>query len=261
MFGTSSSQRSDQQTKRPQNPYSRKKVDQQVKRGKGTRVRKNLIKSRCEAFSRLDRSRQFLAFYTVSFPAGMSDDQCFSCLNKWLTRIRKWRIKFPYLWVAERQKNGTIHYHMLTNAFLPIRVVNRMMATAIRNEIQKDSRSTINFCSTSYNGVDVTRVQSPISVTKYITKYLTKQMADQIKQKWHCSRVFSSLAVSLTVHPADAHHLITILCRHQLADDESVILIGNDHFLHIPLKHGPPEEYRSAIYQGNNQRFEQWRIN
>lgn len=256
--GASSTTKSETVQSSKFNAYNRKKGDQPSNRGNGARIRKNLIRNRCEAFARLDRSKKFIAFYTVTFPKGMTDDQCFSCLNKWLTRIRKWRIRFPYLWVAERQKNGTIHYHLLTNAFLPIKVVNGFMGMAIRNELKKDSRSAVNFNYRIYNGVDVTRVQSPKRVTKYITKYLTKELTDQISQKWHCSRVFSQLTVSLTVHAADAHYMISVLKRHQLADNESIIAISNDFFLYLPLKHGPPEQFRKEIYSGNNQRFEQW---
>jgi hypothetical protein len=35
-----------------------------------------------------------------------------------------------YLWVAERQKNNTIHFHLLTNDFMEIRIVNEFMANS-----------------------------------------------------------------------------------------------------------------------------------
>jgi len=52
-----------------------------------------------------------LFFITISFPPCISDRVGYRLLNTWLTRLRKWRKKMSYLWVAERQKNGTIHFH------------------------------------------------------------------------------------------------------------------------------------------------------
>jgi hypothetical protein len=248
-------------SKRAFNPLKAHLNSTRSRKRSGKRIRKNLIKNRCDAFARLDRSRKFLAFYTVSFPAGLSDEACFRCLNKWLTRIRSWRVRFPYLWVAERQKNGTIHFHLLTNMFLPIKVVNGFMGIAIRNDLKKEPGASINFNSSIYNGVDVSRVKSPKQVIKYISKYVTKELADQVPQVWHCSRVFSKLAVALTVHAADAHYLISKLVKHQLSEDLGVVMVSNEFFLYVPLLHGPPDVYRSAMYSGNNQRFEEWRKN
>ncbi len=77
-----------------------------------------------------------MAFYSISFPAGLSDSSCYQILNTCLTRIRKWRKKFSYIWVAERQKNGTTHFHMLTNVYMGIGIVNGFFKVAIDNVLQ-----------------------------------------------------------------------------------------------------------------------------
>lgn len=244
----------------PKQPTAtRKKSRKKLVRGSGVRVRKNLLKNRCDAFSRLSDSQRFLAFYTISFPAHFSDESAMKCLNKWLTRVRKWRRKFPYLWVAERQKNGTIHFHLLTNVFLPIKTTNRLMAIAIRNELKDQPNSKVHFNAGKYNGVDVTRVRSPKHVNAYVAKYLTKDLAERINQKWHCSRLFARLSVSLSVHQADIHHIISILHNHQLLESESIIAISNPHFLYIPLKHGPPREYLEGMRINNESNYQQWK--
>jgi len=76
------------------------------------------------ALMNLKCSRRFIAFYSVSFPEGTTDDQAFECWNLWLTRLRKTYNLLNYIWVTERQKNGTIHYHMLTNNYMPILQIN-----------------------------------------------------------------------------------------------------------------------------------------
>jgi hypothetical protein len=79
--------------------------------------------------SRLEKSRKFLAFYSIRFPVGLPDEKAYKIFNTWFTRCRRDSGLKTYLWVAERQKNGTIHFHLLTNDFLPIKAVNGYMAT------------------------------------------------------------------------------------------------------------------------------------
>ena len=74
----------------------------------GNRVRWSEVRKRCQSFFMLPQSQRYSVFVTISFPCGLSDKDCRTALNNWLTRIRQIRPRFPYLWVAERQKNGTL---------------------------------------------------------------------------------------------------------------------------------------------------------
>lgn len=156
-----------------------------------TKVRKKMI-----AYSQLDKSKKFLAFYTITFPERFYDEDAYDCLNIVLTRIRRTRPNFSYLWVAERQKNTTLHFHMITNDYLNIRVVNGMFAIAIRNRIKRDRMTGISFNYTKYNGVDVSRVWKVSKVTAYIAKYVTKTENDDIRTMWNCSKSISALFTS-----------------------------------------------------------------
>lgn len=143
----------------------------------GFRVNKTLVRNKAEVFMRTRRAKQFMAFYSVSFPLGYSDQDAIKSLNIWLTRIRKLSPKINYLWVAERQKNGTIHFHLLVDRFLNIRIVNYYMGKTI-DGINKDQDNKYgSFNRSKYNGVDVKRVFNLKGLRNYITKYISKQFA------------------------------------------------------------------------------------
>ncbi len=94
---------------------------------KSYRLNKSKVKKKCHALSRLEKSKKFLAFYSISFPVGLPDENAYKIFNTWLTRCRRNSGLKTYLWVAERQKNGTVHFHLLTNDFMPIKQVNDYM--------------------------------------------------------------------------------------------------------------------------------------
>src|SRR5665648_393240 len=125
----------------------------------GYKLRKSKIKRKCFALSRLEKSKKFLAFYSISFPVGLSDDDAYKVFNVWLTRCRKIGGLNTYLWVAERQKNGTIHFHLLTNDHMQIRDVNGFMAIALATAKQKGVEALQSINPEKYNGVDVKMVK------------------------------------------------------------------------------------------------------
>lgn len=168
------------------------------------------VRDKADAFFQLRQSARFMAFYSISFPSGTSEDICFQLFNTWLTRVRKTRKDFEYLWIAERQGNNTVHFHMLTHCFLNIRVVNHFMAAAIQTQVQKGNMEWGNSSKELYNGVDVKHVHNAKGVSRYLTKYMTKRKKDEngvmVKEyhkfnrlAWHCSRRVSALFTSRIV--------------------------------------------------------------
>lgn len=179
------------------------------------RINKSKAKAKMYALFNLSCSRKFIAFYSVSFPAGTSDNQAFDCWNSWLTALRKRFHLQNYIWVTERQKNGTLHYHMLTNNYMPILSINRAMAIIINNKVNQGLISWGNSSLNRYNGVDVDsvfnskrhkktgRILNPSELrnwlVKYITKYVTKNTDKFLHLSWHCSRSVSSLFCSTII--------------------------------------------------------------
>lgn len=102
----------------------------------------------------------------MSFP----DANALRCLNTVLTELRKrYRLR-TYIRVSEYQKNGTIYFHILTNNYMYVRMVNRLFAKAIRHKIKED-KLQINFDFDN----DIKRVDNnKRTLASYLTKYVSK---------------------------------------------------------------------------------------
>lgn len=168
-------------------------------RKKGRSVNKKLATQRIWALFSLKASKKTLNFVTISFPLGLSDDIAYIALNTFLTRLRKdYKMKL-YVWVAERQKNGTIHYHILIPQFLPVRLTNYKMAKILDHLIIKHNLTTLNFSKLKYNGVDVKEVKGNKKlVAAYVCKYVTKSDAEFDHLAWFCSHSVSALFTNWT---------------------------------------------------------------
>ena len=185
------------------------------------RMNANKFRRKAFAYALLRRSMRFLAFYTVSFPAGMPDDVAYRIWNKLLTRLRtSLRLK-SYLWCMERQKNGTVHYHMLTNDFMNVTEVNRFAAVCIENEVRRGACSWGNSSFERYNGVDVKAVIKSSAmlraidrnkiiykVARYLSKYMSKDLRSEAHRVWHCSRLVSALCTAAAVDECDMREII-----------------------------------------------------
>lgn len=160
------------------------------------RLNRRKVRDRCRALFRLEKSRKFLAFYSISFPRGFPDDDCYQVFNTWLTRMRKVKPKFTYIWVAERQGNGTLHYHLLTYDYVNIRIANYFCGKAIHNVARSKKIAVGNFSVNNYNGVDVRRLRKRKHIVQYITKYVTKNDTVSRRLVWNCSQNISRLFIS-----------------------------------------------------------------
>ena len=70
--------------------------------------------------------------------------------------------ELSYIWVAELQKNGNIHFHILFNQFFPIQYL-----TKIWNQAN--------------NSVDIQTVKDPLHAARYMRKYITKDEDSEIQ--------------------------------------------------------------------------------
>lgn len=182
--------------KKPARPPAPKKTKKLIEAPQLMRANKSNLTKKILAFFDLEKTKKFCAFYSISFPNGLSDAAIYQAWNITLTRIRQIKKNFLYIWVAERQKNGTLHYHLLTNEYLNVRIFNYFAAKAILTARSKNREYHINFDAKKYNGVDVRRVYSQKNIKNYITKYVTKNNTEMENRVWHCSREISALFTS-----------------------------------------------------------------
>lgn len=228
------------------------------------KLNKSKIRKKISAFCRLDKTVQFVAFYSISFPVAAADDVLYRIFNKWLTNCRtRYNLK-SYIWVAERQENNTLHFHLLTNDYMNIQSVNKSMATTINNEVNKGSLSWGKSSKEKYNGVDVDSPQRPKKrqnetrekfrkrknwlknmnkakvmqwMAKYMSKYVTKNDIEFNRLAYHSSRDISQLFTSKVIN--DNH--LDNFSQHLTDDAESYVIFENEEIYHMTFKFIPDD--------------------
>jgi hypothetical protein len=175
-------------------------------------VNKKEVRQRILGYINTQKGRKELYFWTVSFPAGTSDESGYSAFNTWLTALRYYKLLKDYLWVAERQQNGTIHFHIAIPHKMPVQRANAMMRGTLKNMAKagKVPYSQYSPQIAKYNGVDIAKNRKTKRVTNfaikkgsralatYLTKYVTKNDTEFTHLAWHNSRGFSALFTAVT---------------------------------------------------------------
>lgn len=128
-------------------------------------------------------------FVTLSFIAPVADKIALRCLQNF---IRSWRLKWGqsinYLWVAERQMNGNIHFHLLTSKFFDIQEENNRWTKVQYNQGLLGQSSGGEIYDKKFiwqaikngelkkylNPFDTKKVHDIAGVKTYITKYIIK---------------------------------------------------------------------------------------
>lgn len=189
----------------------------------GYQVNKALVKKRIWLLFLMNNVSPNLYFLTISFPLSILDNVAYSCFNSWLTNMRQKQGLKDYLWVAERQANGTIHFHIFICQYLNVRKANSAMKSAITTQYKKELITKQQFESIkNYQGVHLSkdrngRVQNLRKIAKknqrkaiinYITKYVTKAEEKNDQQHkhlaWFNSRSFSRLQLSYRIEDEES---------------------------------------------------------
>lgn len=237
-------------------------------------LNKSKVRKKISALCRLRAARSFVAFYSISFPEKADDDTLYKIFNKWLTNCRTRYGLTTYLWVAERQKNGTLHFHMLTTNRMNIQRVNKAMAAAIDNEVKKGNIKWNKSSYEKYNGVDVDSPQQPKKrqgesrkdyrkrikargaattqniikwIGGYLTKYITKNDIKFSHLPYHSSRDVSALFTTLCIEDEYISEFVE-----KLTDDaDKYKIVENDHIIISVFKFTPDEQLFKWINKAN----------
>ncbi|MBN2747565.1 MAG: hypothetical protein JXR34_12630 [Bacteroidales bacterium] len=234
-----------------------KAANQKAETKKSYKLNKSKIKKKCHAFARLGKSRNFLAFYSISFPQGLTDETAYKIFNTWLTRCRRNCGLKSYLWVAERQKNKTIHFHLLTNDFMPIKTVNGFMAAALMTEKKKGNEVLKEVETGKYNGVDVKRVgNNRKGLISYLAKYISKNEIEFFRLPWHCSRDVSRLFTSYVIDEDEEDKFFNAIPKEL---EKYTEILEHDYFRATGFKFNPEDkvfeeidDLNEMIYSNNN---------
>lgn len=210
-------------------------------------VNKVEVKNRIHGMINTRKGKRELYFWTVTFPAGISDTLAYQAFNTWLTALRQKKFLRNYLWVAERQKNGTVHFHLTIPHKMSVVLANRYMRTTLTTYSKKGLINYSVFQAKRYNGVDIAKNRKTGRVTNfaikkgtralsfYLTKYVTKNDAGFPHLAWHNSRGFSALftGITFTVQEFLKVGFDRLLFRKSV--------LNNQFFMFFPWAKDPPD--------------------
>lgn len=222
-------------------------------------INKQVVRQRLLGYINTMKGEKELYFWTVSFPAGLSDDIGYQVFNIWLTSLRQYGFLKEYLWIAERQQNKTIHFHIAIPHKMPVYKANAMMQGTLKTFAKRGLIPfTIHQCK-KYNGVDIAKNRNTKRVTNfankkgsksltvYLTKYITKNSGSFSHLAWHNSRGYSSLftGVTFTV-PEFINYGFNLLIDRRKK-------IVTEYFTFIPWQDtGPPRLLMDHLYKLNS---------
>lgn len=131
------------------------------------------------------RQKFHLAFWTLTLSSAQyftpDHDVKQNILEPFLRQMRKKGLK-NYIWKAEIQQNGNIHFHLLTDFFLPFTVIrdtwnNNQSRLGYIDEFER------RFGHRDPNSTDVRAVKTTKGIASYLSKYLLKPTKKGVQQK------------------------------------------------------------------------------
>lgn len=118
---------------------------------------------------------------------------------KWLARAHNAKL---YIWKAEAQKNGNIHFHITLNTFVHWKSIRRKW-----NELQANhgylKKWTEGNVHGDPNSTDVHAVIKTDEIARYMVKYMVKNQTDRRKitgHLWGCSPDLLSINIRMNEH-------------------------------------------------------------
>ena len=139
----------------------------------------------------LSETNKYFKFITLTLSDKQKDDDK-TIKRKMLDRFiilikRKYGVK-NYLWISETQKNGNIHFHLLTDINIHYKLIRQQW-----NKIQKDNGYLDNYYrkhkNYDANSTDIHSLKKIDNIGAYLTKEITKGQSSRkiIGKLWGCS--------------------------------------------------------------------------
>ncbi len=221
-------------------------ADQLQRPPKTYKVHKTEVRNRLFGMINTMRGKKELYFWTITFPMGTSDPVAYRLYNIWLTTLRQKKWLREYLWVAERQQNGTIHFHVAIPHKLSVVAANNAMRTILATACKRKEINFSVYQCKRYNGIDIAKNRTTRRVTNfaikkgarslsyYLTKYITKNNETFQHLAWHNSRGFSALFTGITF---TTNEFLGYGFRGLVKPG---VIINNEYFMFFAWREDPP---------------------
>lgn len=166
-----------------------------------------------------------LNFVTLTVSSHSNIDGRFGYENLMKPFLRKMRNlgNFEYVWKAELQKRGQLHYHLVTNTFLPWSDIRNTW-----NNLQRKNRLLDDYAIKNKhydaNSTDVHAINGIGNLSAYLAKYLAKENGAKLNGKvWDCSTRCKRKRFAFTPTHQQEMQL------RQLLNDKAIKVIELDH--------------------------------
>lgn len=222
------------------------------------KVHKTEVRNRIFGMINTMRGKKELYFWTVTFPEKTTDATAYRLYNIWLTTLRQKKWLREYIWVAERQQNGTIHFHIAIPHRLSVTAANGVMRVTLATAAKRKEIPFNVYQCKRYNGVDIAKNRKTRRVTNfaikkgsrslayYLTKYVTKNDESFNHLAWHNSRGFSSLFTGITF---TTNEFLGYGFRQLVKPG---VIIDNEYFMFFAWVADPPYAVTKHLYQINS---------
>lgn len=211
------------------------------------RVNKSEISKRIHAIINTQKGTKSLFFYTISFPNQVTDDLAYKILNSFLTTIRTAFSVKQYIWITERNRQGTIHFHLAMPYLFKPKQLNATIRNLLHFYIRKGKLNWSHISASKYNGLDLAKDPKTRKVTNfaainngrklasYLTKYCSKGNGTFNRQAWQASKQVLALFTEILINHDEAELYLT-----ECIDRENPIFIDT-HFCYYRYLKSPPD--------------------
>jgi len=144
------------------------------------------------AMNRGDVAPEYIAMDSASMHYSDEDLKSF-CLNHFLTVLREKYHVSKYLWKAESQQIGNIHFHIVIDQFIHWRVLQYVW-NRVLSKTNLIDRFEAKHGHRNPPTIEIHSVKKIESIRKYITAYIEKSESTKRKidgRKWACSEELS----------------------------------------------------------------------
>jgi len=123
-----------------------------------------------------------IAFITLTLPAKQihSDEEIKkNCLNQFLTELKSYHNVKQYIWRAEAQKNGNIHFHITIKTYIHYKKIQDIWNRCI-GKLGYLERFAEKFKHFEPHTTEIKSVKKIKNIARYLVKYLTKKNSHSI---------------------------------------------------------------------------------